>query len=846
MTRSHGSRLRLDDHQVAPGVRGWLESPRSDAVVADCLMVSGWAFASGATIVDLEAVVGRGAPRPLQYGLRRDDVASVYDDEPNASRSGFSAYIELDGTLNGPLRIEVWATLGDGRSIRLFKRRLTGGPSGRWSQLEVAARQAIQHPRLLLSRRAWHNAFTMLRRARLPDPKPVEPSSNARDALAQAARSFLANLLAGGSRLTLTASASPVVSVVVVVWNRADLTLRCVRALAGQTDVAMEVIVVDNASTDETSDLLARIDGVSVIRNASNLGFTVAANLGAKAARGEFLLFLNNDAELVPGCISQLLNTARSSSLIGAVGGKLVFPDGRLQEAGSIIWSDGSCEAYGRGGDPAAPEYNFERPVDFCSAALLLTRRDVFHNLGGFDERYRPAYYEDADYCVRLWSDGHRVVYQPRAVAIHYEFGSAPSTEASIELQRARRPMFVALHADWLSSQLTKNDDPLAARSHPHGQPSVLVIDDAVPDPRMGAGFPRAAALLHALEELGYLITLYVTAEGRGSPSNRCFPEVEVVAGGPASLRAFLTSRRHHRLVIVSRPHNMQHVKAAVGAGLSVLGVPCVYDAEAIYALREIGRRRLIGQPMPEQDAQALIDGELGLTRGCAAVLTVSEAERQVFASAGIPNVCIVGHAVLVRPTPNAFARRDAILFVGAFGPDSPNEEAVLFLCCDVLPALRTSGCHAPVVIAGARIPEHLKSLGDPAVSWHSDVDDLTALYDDARVFVAPTRYGAGIALKVVEAAARGVPIVCTPLVARQLGWEPGIELLTAESRREFAQAIASLYADPERWLRLREAALRRVASDYSATAFRAALQNVLTEVRLKPDATGGRNRHLQ
>ncbi len=181
-------------------------------------------------------------------------------------------------------------------------------------------------------------------------------------------------------------------SVILVLWNRAALTLSCLRALCGSTDVPFEIVIVDNASTDETPDLLTKLVGATILRNVENLGFTVAANIGAAAARGEFLLFLNNDADLLPAAIERLVETIRRSGRIAAVGGKLVFPDGRLQEAGSIIWSDGSCEGYGRGDDPSAPEFNFERDVDFCSAALLLTPRRLFESLGGFDERYRPAY----------------------------------------------------------------------------------------------------------------------------------------------------------------------------------------------------------------------------------------------------------------------------------------------------------------------------------------------------------------------------------------------------------------------------------------------------------------------
>jgi glycosyltransferase involved in cell wall biosynthesis len=362
------------------------------------------------------------------------------------------------------------------------------------------------------------------------------------------------------------------------------------------------------------------------------------------------------------------------------------------------------------------------------------------------------------------------------------------------------------------------------------------------------------------------VVTLYVTNDGREGQEGqvgregqvgqegqvgRDFPSVpgiEVVRGGPAGLRAFFSSRQQHQLVIVSRPHNMQYVKAAVGSDLAALGAPCVYDAEAIYALREIARRRLVGQPMAETDSQALVDSERALTRGCRAVLTVSEAERQLFAAAGVSNVFVVGHAVEPRPTPNPFERRRSILFVGAFSVESPNEDAVLFFCREVVPALRAGGrCSAPIVVAGAAIPDHLASFDDSTISWHSHVDDLTPLYEDARVFVAPTRYAAGISLKIIEAAARGIPIVCTALVADQLGWIAGVELLAADSPTDFANAIASLYADAALWKRLRDAALQRVAHDYNAAAFRSALSNALrTSLAAGVESGGGRQALLR
>ncbi len=831
------------EHLIAPGVRGWLESPAVALIAEDCLIVSGWVFASDASIVGVWAE-GLGERRSLGHDLRRDDVARVYADEPHAARSGFNGFLEFDGRSREPVDLEVWARLDDGRIIRLFSRRLAHDVAARDTPIRFAVRHLIRQPHLALSSQSWGRAISLLKKRWLPRASRREwlATFGARGALTRRRRVTLERFLAEGERISFARTEAPDVSVITVVWNRAELTLRCLAALAAHTDAAMEVIVVDNASTDETPRLLAQVDGAIVIRNASNLGFPAGNNVGARAARGAFLLFLNNDAELAPGSIGSMVDAARRDASMGAVGGKLVWPDGRLQEAGSIVWADGSCEGYGRGGDPSAPEYNFERQVDFCSGALLLTPRAVFEQLGGFDERYQPMYYEDADYCARLWTNGYRVVYQPKAFAVHYEFGSASSPQESFERQRAKRPIFIAQHRQWLSSQLPKSEGVLAARSHPHGQPSAIFIDDAAPEPRMGSGFPRAATLLNALAAQGFLLTVYATAERQPSGSNGRLTGVEVVAGGPAGLRGFLTSRlelrRPHDLVIVSRPHNMQYVKAAISTDLSTLGAPIIYDAEAVYALREIGRRRVAGHPAAESDRQTLIDSEIALTRGCAAVLTVSDVERQLFEAAGVRNVVVVGHAIEPRPTLTRWEARRSILFVGAFSPESPNEDAVTFFCREVLPILRTEGLsHAPFVVAGASMPDHLPSLADSLVSWQPDVDDLTPLYEDARVFVAPTRYAAGIPWKVGEAAARGVPVVCTPLLARQLDWNPGSELLTAESPAEFASAIAALYADPDLWARLREAALNRVAQDYSAPAFQAAVQHALSIATRSPAA---------
>ena len=210
----------------------------------------------------------------------------------------------------------------------------------------------------------------------------------------------------------------------------------------GAGDISFEVLIVDNAPTDKTPLLLERLRNAKIIGNSTNHGFGGGCNQAVNLAVGKYLLLLNNDTRLMRTLLSIMVDTFDNGVDVGAVGGKLIFPDGRLQEAGSIIWRDGSCQGYGRFEDPFKPEFSYVKDVDFCSGALLLTPRELFLSLGGFDSRYAPAYYEDVDYCIQIWDRGYRVVFQPFSIAIHHEFGSSKSGDA-IALQIKNREKFL-------------------------------------------------------------------------------------------------------------------------------------------------------------------------------------------------------------------------------------------------------------------------------------------------------------------------------------------------------------------------------------------------------------------
>ncbi len=235
-----------------------------------------------------------------------------------------------------------------------------------------------------------------------------------------------------------TAPAYPSSSIVIPTYNGWKILKNCLVALAETlpADAEVEIVVVDDGSSDGTMDRLRewarREPRLRPVASPRNGGFIAACNRGAKAATGDVLVFLNNDTLPLPGWLEPLLRGIRDWPDAGAIGGKLVYPDGRLQEAGGIIFSDASGANFGRNDPrPDAPLYNFVRPVDYCSGALLATSRALFNELGGFDAYYSPAYYEDTDYCFRVRKHGLRVYYQPESQIVHLEGATSGTDLAS-------------------------------------------------------------------------------------------------------------------------------------------------------------------------------------------------------------------------------------------------------------------------------------------------------------------------------------------------------------------------------------------------------------------------------
>ncbi len=237
-------------------------------------------------------------------------------------------------------------------------------------------------------------------------------------------------------------------SIIIPLRDNLKFTEACLASLEEtEGEISREIIVIDNASTDGTAEFLRRksADGtVRVLRNDPPLPFAASCNRGARAARGEYLVFLNNDTEALPGWLDAMMKCARSVPGAGAVGAKLIYPENTVQHAGIAFYYS---EKYRRVNPYPifkefprnAPAVSKLREYQAVTGACLLTPKRVFDETGGFDERFINCF-EDVDYCLRLRENGYKVIYTPEAELVHYESRTAGrndhQVQAGIHLQR--------------------------------------------------------------------------------------------------------------------------------------------------------------------------------------------------------------------------------------------------------------------------------------------------------------------------------------------------------------------------------------------------------------------------
>lgn len=622
--------------------------------------------------------------------------------------------------------------------------------------------------------------------------------------------------------LQLPAPAAPLASIIIPVYNQLGHTLTCLRALAASGDTtSFEVIVVDDASIDDTPRVLAGIPGLRMIRNDHNLGFIGACNAGAAKARGQFVAFLNNDTAVQSCWLDALLRTFAEHSDTGLAGSKLVYPDGRLQEAGGIVFSDGSGWNYGRFADSAHPSYNYVREVDYCSGAAIALPRALFEMLGGFDSNFAPAYYEDTDLAMRVRQHGMKVRYQPASVVVHFE-GATSGIDLNSGVkahQVTNQVKFLARWRDVLDiTHPTPGTDPQWACEH-RARHRVLVLDACTPTPDRDSGSVRMLALMRLLIEEGCTVTFFSENRAHDGVYTQAMQAMGVeVWWQPwlGDLRCWLIKHgpRFNR-IIGSRHYVLSPLLPLLREYAPQAQI--VFDTVDLHYLREQREAELANDLAKRRIAEQTRKAELDLVRYSDLTWVVSAVEQKIISSE-IPDarVQILSNIHVVRGPGPDFAVRNDLLFIGGYR-HPPNIDAVHWLADKILPLLHASRPDIRLHLVGGDAPDSVVALGrKKGIVFHGYVPNLIPLLDSTRLALAPLRYGAGVKGKINQSLAHGQPVIATACAIEGMHLTDGVDVLVADKAEDFVAAVLRAYDDPVLWHRLSEGGLANTHAHFS------------------------------
>ena len=618
----------------------------------------------------------------------------------------------------------------------------------------------------------------------------------------------------------------PEISIIIAVYNEWDYTLACLRSIIiNKPKASFEIIVIDDCSMDQTPEALRVVKGIKVITNNENQGFLLSCNRAAKEATGKFLYFLNNDVQVLPGWLDELHQTFTEIPEAGLVGSKLIYPDGRLQEAGGAVWEDGSATNFGRGDDPGKPEYNFLKDTDYCSGASIMVPAKIFRRLGGFDERFVPAYYEDTDLAFSVRKMGLRVIYQPFSQVVHFE-GITAGTDISGGTKSYQAINKSVFYEKWKAELITHHSPGRSIRlDSERKRKRALLIDFETPKPDMDSASLDTVYYLEMLQKVGYKV-VFIANDLKHS---RQYTENLQRLGVECLYKPYVASVGDYlreygaifQLVFMQRIHYVKEYFEQ--AKIFCVNAKLIFNTVDLHYVRERRYAELEDSDLLRRRALITKSIEIGIMRHADATIVISQQEKHILErEAADINVFCLSFVRETRPFMTDFAARKDIVFIGGFN-HLPNIDAVKYFIKEVLPLVRRELPDVIFRIVGSNIPgmvfkeEEVKELAaEPGVEIVGFADELDSIFNQCRISVAPLRFGAGIKGKIGTSLCYGVPCVATPIAVEGMDLEHRANILIGSHADDFARQVVNIYTDEELWNSISSAGIRFMKEHYS------------------------------
>jgi len=609
--------------------------------------------------------------------------------------------------------------------------------------------------------------------------------------------------------LNLPTSNNPIVSIIIPVYNNFACTYTCLKSIAKNSgDVPYEIIVADDNSTDLTQKIKKIIMGINVIRNKKRLGFLLNCNQAARHAKGKYILFLNNDTQVMKNWLNPLLNLIETGNDIGIVGSKLLYPDGHLQEAGGIVWQDGTAWNFGHMDNPEKPEYNYVKEVDYISGASMVIKRELWNSLKGFDDNFAPAYYEDTDLAFRVRHAGYKVMFQPLSIVIHYE-GISNGTNIKNSIKAFQAKNLKKFVSKW--DRILKNEHEInglnvfKARDRSQRKKHILVVDHYVPHYDHDAGGRCTYMYLKLFVKMGFQVTFIGDNFFRHEPYTSVLNQmgIEVLYGNYycRNWRNWLKNNgKYFDYIYLQRPHiSIKYINVARQCSNAKI----IYFAHDLHYLRERRAYELTGNAQMLKLSEELKKKEYMLFAKADVVHVVGSYEQNIlqkaFPDKPIRNIPIYLYERLPVKIEKDFSKRRDLLYVGGFN-HQPNIDAVFWFVEKIFPIILKKYPNIIWHIVGGGLTKEIKALACSNIIIHGYISDakLEELYRNCRIAVVPLRYGAGVKGKIIEASYYQIPIVTTPIGAEGISLDEN-SMIVEQDASKIGNIICALYEDMQK-----------------------------------------------